>query len=94
MGPTELHALQLAGAQEFVDGAATDIEQLGSAIDGNGQAIVEIDEVSATTFAHVAKIGGIARALISFKNLASFCAGHNLRLSHPALQLLCFCSKT
>jgi len=55
MGPTELHALQLASAQEFVHGAPTDIEQLGSAIDGNGQAIIEMDEGNATTFAHAGK---------------------------------------
>ena len=55
MRPTELHALQLAGAQEFVHGAPTDIEHIGSAIDGNGQAIIEIDGVNATTFAHADK---------------------------------------
>src|SRR5947207_2409685 len=36
------------------------------------------------------KVTGLP-ALISFRNLASFCAGYNLRLTHPALQLLCFC---
>ena len=29
--------------------------------------------------------------LISFRNLASFCADYNLRLINPALQLFCFC---
>jgi hypothetical protein len=55
MGPTKLHALQLAGAQEFVHSAPTDIEHMGSAFDGNGQAVIEIDEVHATTFAHAGK---------------------------------------
>jgi len=30
-------------AQELTDGAPTDVEHAGSALDGNGQAIVEID---------------------------------------------------
>jgi hypothetical protein len=28
-------------------------------LDGNGQAVVEIDELNVTTFAHAAKIGAI-----------------------------------
>ena len=56
MGPPELHTLQLAGAQEFVHSAPTDIEHVGSAIDSNGQAIVEIDELNVTTFAHARKM--------------------------------------
>ena len=56
MGPPELHTLQLPGAQEFIHSAPTDIEHVGSAIDSNGQAIVEIDEVNVTTFAHARKM--------------------------------------
>jgi hypothetical protein len=56
MGPPELRALQLACAQAFIHSAPTDIEQVGSAIDGNGQAIVEIDELNVTTFAHAGKM--------------------------------------
>jgi hypothetical protein len=42
MGPPELDALQIAGAQELVDSAVpTDTEHFGSAINGDGQAIVE-----------------------------------------------------
>ena len=36
MSSTQFHALQLAGAQEFVHSAATDIEDVGSAINGDG----------------------------------------------------------
>ena len=56
MGPSEFHAPQLAGAQELVHSAPTDIEHVGSSIDGNGQAIVEIDELNVTTFAHAGKM--------------------------------------
>jgi len=56
MGPTELHALQLAGAQELIDSAPTDIEHVGGAIDGNGQAIVEVDELNGTAFAHAGEM--------------------------------------
>jgi hypothetical protein len=59
MGPPELHALQLACAQEFVHSTPTDIEHVGSSIDGNGQAIVEIDELNITTFAHARKMATI-----------------------------------
>jgi hypothetical protein len=59
MCPPELQALQLACAQEFIHSAPTDIEQVGSAINGNGQAIVEIDELNVTTFAHAGKMAAI-----------------------------------
>jgi hypothetical protein len=59
MGPAELHAFQLAGTQELINSAPTDIEHIGSASDGYGQAIVEIDELNVATFAHAAKIGAI-----------------------------------
>jgi hypothetical protein len=59
MGPPKLHALQLASAQEFVHSAPTDIEHVGSSFDGNGQAIVEINELNITTFAHAIKIATI-----------------------------------
>lgn len=59
MGPPKLHALQLAGAQEFVHSTPTDIEHVGSSIDGNGHAIVEIDELNITTFAHARKMATI-----------------------------------
>ena len=55
MSSTQFHALQLPGAQEFVHSAPTDIEQVRSAVDGNGQTIVEIDWVKITTFAHAGK---------------------------------------
>jgi hypothetical protein len=58
MGPPELQAPQLACAQD-IHSAPTDIEQMGSAIDGSGQAIVEIDKLNVTTFAHAGKIGTI-----------------------------------
>ena len=45
MSPTELHAFQLARAQELINSAPADIEHVGSALDGNGQAVVEIDEL-------------------------------------------------
>ena len=59
MGPPELHAPQLACAQEFIHSAPTDIEQVGSSIDGNGQAIVEIDELNIRKFAHAGKMATI-----------------------------------
>jgi hypothetical protein len=62
MRPPELDALELAGAQELVDRAPADIEHFGSAIDGEGQAIFEID-LCVTTFAHEAKIGAPDRAI-------------------------------
>jgi hypothetical protein len=59
MGPPELQALQFACAQEFIHSAPTDIDQAGSAIDGNRQAIVEIDELNITTFLHAGKMATI-----------------------------------
>jgi hypothetical protein len=62
MRPAELDALELAGAQELVDRRSADIEHFGSAIDGDGQAVVESD-LCVTTFAHEAKIGAPDRGI-------------------------------
>jgi hypothetical protein len=59
MRPTELDPFQLAHAQEFINSAPTDIEHMGSSIDGNGQAIVEIDELNITKFAHAEEMATI-----------------------------------
>jgi hypothetical protein len=59
MGPPELHTLQLACAQQFIDGAPTHIEHVGSTLDGHGQTIVEVDELSGTAFAHAREMGPI-----------------------------------
>jgi hypothetical protein len=52
MGSAEFDPLQLAGAQQFIDSAATDIEHVGSAVNGNGKAIFEVDKLDVATFAH------------------------------------------
>jgi hypothetical protein len=59
MSPSELHAFQLARAQELINSAPADIEHVGSALDGNGQAVVEIDELNVTTFAHAGQIAAV-----------------------------------
>jgi hypothetical protein len=52
MGPTELDALQLTGAEEFVDCASTDIEEVSSTLGGDRQSVIEIDKMSVATLAH------------------------------------------
>ena len=57
MGSAELDALQLAAAQKFIDGAPTDIEDVGGTLYGNGQSVIKLDEMSIPTFAHDGKNG-------------------------------------
>jgi hypothetical protein len=52
MGPTQFDALQLDCAQKFINSASADIENVGSAINGHGQPVIEIHKMSLTTLAH------------------------------------------